>query len=351
MPKSRNAKPPAHVTVKMVAEQAGVSIGAVSSVLNNRHLERRISLATVEKVRGVAARLGYLPNLGARRLRSSAGIKNSLVLAFVTSFEAPLGLVGDLIYQLRQSVAAGSGQSGRSFSVVIEMFSAGHLAEMPGLLTRDHFNAAIIANTTADDDVFLHRTHLSYPVVLVNRAIPGYSCVVEDPKCGGQAAELLAGGKHRRLAVMHGMPLTQSTRARVESFMTTVTRLIGRPAVEIVADRLSETAAYESMTRFLRRKEPIDALYCATDSMAVGAYHAIKSKQLRIPEDIAIIGVGDYEIAPFFDPPLSVVSVSRQQLGAEASRLLLRQLGPNPGLPSTVEIPVQAMLRASTGHQ
>src|SRR6185503_9878340 len=144
----------------------------------------------------VAARLGYLPNIGARRLRSPAGVKNSLVLAFVTSYEAPLGLVSDLIYELRQSVVAGG--AGRSFSVVIEMFSAGHLGEMPGLLTSDHFNAAIITNTTADDDQFLHRTHLSYPVVLVNRAIPGYSSVVEDPNCGARAAEVLVHAKHSK---------------------------------------------------------------------------------------------------------------------------------------------------------
>ena len=59
---------------------------------------------------------------------------------------------------------------------------------------------------------------------------------------------------------------------------------------------------------------------------------------------------GDYEISPFFDPPLSVVSVSRKLLGSEASRLLLRQLGPNPNPPTKVEIPVEATLRASTGH-
>src|SRR5438093_127318 len=122
MPKTKNSKFDSHVTVSKVAEQAGVSIGSVSSVLNNRHLERRIPLATAQKIREVAARLGYLPNIGARRLRSPAGVKNSLVLAFITSYEAPLGLVGDLIYELRQSVSDGSSNAGRSFSVVIEMF-------------------------------------------------------------------------------------------------------------------------------------------------------------------------------------------------------------------------------------
>ena len=68
MPKSRS-KSPVRATVRGIADAAGVSIGSVSSVLNNRHVERRISPATVEKIRAAAAELGYLPNISARRLR------------------------------------------------------------------------------------------------------------------------------------------------------------------------------------------------------------------------------------------------------------------------------------------
>ena len=61
------------------------------------------------------------------------------------------------------------------------------------------------------------------------------------------------------------------------------------------------------------------------------------------------MGVGDYDISAFFDPPLSVVGGQRSELGKEASRLLMRQLE-EPGLPPLkVEIPVQSIMRASTG--
>ena len=339
------------VTVKNIAAHAGVSIAAVSSVLNNRHVERRISPGTVEKIRGVAAKLGYLPNIGARRLRTGTGQKHNIVIAFVTSYEAPLSLVNDLIVELRQSVTnRGRGTRGRTFSVMVEMFPAGRLQDMPGLLTGDHFNAAIIANTTPEDDQFLNRSHLPYPVVLVNRAIPRYSCVIEDPAAGERAAGILVRGKRRALAVLHGNPLTQTTQGRVDGFMKAVSSQLGRPAHEIVSHKLSEGAAHEAMSRFLRRGERIDGLYTVTDSMALGAYHAIKQKGLRIPDDIAVVGVGDYDISAFCDPPLSVVGVVRNNLGREVSRLLLRQLGQAGLLPLRVEIPVLSVLRASTGH-
>ena len=339
------------VTVRNIADHAGVSIGAVSSVLNNRQVERRISPETVEKIRGAAAKLGYLPNISARRLRSGTGQKHNIVIAFVTSYEAPLSLVNHLIAELRQSVIdRGRGARGRTFSMMIEMFPAGRLKDMPGLLTGDHFNAAIIANTTPEDDQFLSRSHLPFPVVLVNRAIPRYSCVIEDPAAGERAAEIFFRGKRRSLAVLHGSPLTQTTHGRVDGFMKAVSVQLGRPACEIVADKLSESAAYDATIRFLNRGGCIDGLYTVSDSMALGAYHAIKQKGLRIPDDIAVVGVGDYDISEYWDPPLSVVGVERNKLGKEASRLLLRQLG-DAGLPALrVEIPVQSVLRASTGH-
>lgn len=350
MPKSQR-KPAGRVTVKNIAEQAGVSIGAVSSVLSNRHVERRISLETVERIRAVAARLGYLPNISARRLRSGAAQKHNIVLAFVTSFEAPLTLVNDLIMGLHDTVSRRDRPNrGMSFSVLVEMFSAGRLREMPGLLTGDHFNAAVITNTTPEDDQFLSRAFLPFPVVLVNRSIPRYSCVIEDPEAGARAASALVGVKRRHFGVLHGSPLTQTTQARVNGFIKTVMEQLGRPVQEVVASRLSETAAYEAMLQFLNQGGRIDALYAVTDGMALGAYHAIKKKGLSIPRDVAVVGIGDYDFSGFFDPPLSIVGVQRSELRAEVSRLLLRQLE-QPGLPPLkVEIPVTPVLRASTGH-
>ena len=92
------------VTVQNIADHAGVSIAAVSSVLTNRHVERRISPKTVEKIRAASAKLGYLPNISARRLRSGTSQKNNIILTFVTSFEAPLSLASHLIVELRQWV-------------------------------------------------------------------------------------------------------------------------------------------------------------------------------------------------------------------------------------------------------
>lgn len=344
------SRQPSHVraTVRGIAEAAGVSIGSVSSVLNNRHIERRISLATVEKIRAAAVKLGYLPNISARRLRSGVRSKNTVVLALITSFEAPIPLLKYFITALQQAVTAGSDYS---FSLLIEMFPAGHLHEMPGLLTGDHFNAALIMNTTAADDAFLSRVHLPYPSVLVNRAIFGYASVIEAATTGGRPAEIFFHGKRRRLAVLHGSPLTQSTRARMDAFMQRSVQLTGSAPAEIIADNLSERAGYEALQAFLRRGGKCDGLYALSDALALGAYRAIKECGRTIPGDLAVIGVGDYDIAPFFDPPLSCVGVSHRELAEQASALLLQQLARGAELGRTVAVRLVEALRASTGHR
>ncbi|MES2697902.1 MAG: LacI family DNA-binding transcriptional regulator [Verrucomicrobiota bacterium] len=348
MIKSRKKNGPA--TVKGIAAAAGVSIGSVSTVLNNRHVERRISMATVEKIRAAARRLGYLPNVNARRLRSGNHVKHSIVIAFITSFEAPLTMVTQFVAALRQAVAVGPRPAReRSYSLMIELFSAGQLRELPGLLSGEHFNAAIIANTTPDDDQFLARTHLPYPVVLINRSLPGYPCVIEDPNSGARAAEVLIRAGRTRLAVIHGSPLTQTTQARLDSFLAAVARGLGGGAHEIVASTLSEDGGHKAMARFLAKRIAIDGLYALNDSTALGAYHAIKRGELSVPDDIAMVGVGDNEISPFFDPPLTVVGVSRSRIGEEASRLLLRQLERKEET-GRIELPVETILRESTGH-
>lgn len=349
MPKAKR-KPVARVTVQDIADLTGVSIGAVSSVLNNRHLERRISPETVEKIRAASAKLGYLPNISARRLRSGTSQKNHLVLAFATSFEAPLNLASHLLVELRQAAGHGlAGPEDMTFSLMVELFPGGRLLQLPGLLTGDLFNAAVITNTTDEDDQFLATTRLPYPVVLINRTIPGYSCVVEDPEAGAAAAEVLERARRRRLGVLHGTPLTQTTRCRVDSFCSAVAARPGRSVQGIAATALTEAAAYEATLRYLDAGERIDGLYAVTDGMALGAYHAIKEKGLRIPQDIAVVGVGDYDISAFFDPPLTVAGVQRDELGREASRLLWRQLEQAGRPPLKVEVPVQTVLRASTG--
>jgi LacI family transcriptional regulator len=115
-----------------------------------------------------------------------------------------------------------------------------------------------------------------------------------------------------------------------------------------VARGLNEEAAREAMAQFLARGLPLDGLYTVTDGLALGAYQAIKRAGKTIPGDIAVVGIGDYEISPFFDPPLSSVGVSHSELAHAAARMLLRRIGQAKRGSVRLTVPVVERLREST---
>ncbi len=340
---SQNDKP---VTITTIAGRIGVSVATVSSVLNNRHHQRRISPETVRKVQQAAAEAGYLPNVSARRLRS--GQSRYLVLAVVTSYQAPLPLVSATIVTLHRLVSEQTYKNIHS-TITVEMFDAGKLSEVPGLLDGSRFNGAIIANTVAEDDAFLAQNQFAIPVVLIGRDIPNYSSVRDLPeKTGQQAAEILISADSKRLAVLHAKLLTQTTSGRLQGFCQKAKSLGANAPSKIIAEGFSEGDGYRAMKQFLTQGQQIDGLYSILDSLAVGAYRAIKESGLRIPEDVAIIGTGDYPMASYLDPPLSTFTRLQYNLHEEAARLLLRQLTGEIRTPTNILIPISPVLRQST---
>ena len=343
--------PSARVTVQDIAEAANVSIGTVSTVLQNRHVERRIPLQTVTRIRETAAALGYLPNINARRLRSLKSEKNNVILALLTSFEAPLNLVTQFLSELRKAAEESpQAKNGISFSMVIELFPAGKLSEMPGLLTGDHCNAAIIKNTTSEDDNFLACNHPPFPVVLVNRLVQGYTSVLSQPGSGKRALEILAQARCKKSAVLRGNPMTQSTQRRVEAFSRASTELFGYTTQEIIANNLSEKDGYIAMKDFLRGGKKCDGLYAVSDALCMGACLAIREAGLRIPKDIAVVGVGDYEYADFFEPSLTTVGARHDLLAKKSSQLLVHHLFNAAAKPEVAYVATREVQRASTAR-
>lgn len=234
------------ITIAMLAERIGVSVATVSSVLNNRYKQRRISTDTVLKVQKAAVEAGYLPNVAARRLRS--GYSNQyLVLAAITSYQAPLPLVSGTVAALHRLTSDEKYRNLHSM-ITVEMFDAGKLAELPGLLDGSRFNGAIIANTVADDDAFLATNKFSIPVVLVGRDIPNYSSVRASPeKTGQQAADIIISTDSRKPAVLYSKLLTQTTSGRLKGFSEKISKLAMKEPVKLVAEGFGEKDGYKAL--------------------------------------------------------------------------------------------------------
>jgi LacI family transcriptional regulator len=336
------------VTIYEIARHVGVSPAAVSSVLSNRHVERRISAATVKRVRDATLELGYVPNMAGRRLRSHRPSTRQFDLAILTSFEAPLPLVGQALHALQSEVDARSTQHTR-YAVAIEMFHAGRLSEKPGLLDADRYHGVIITNTLPADDEFLAKARLPCAAVVLGRRIPGYFCVLEVPDfVGRRSAEVLLDAGCKKPAVIHGQSLTQATSERVAAFHRTIKARRKQPPAAIVSDGLQPRNAIAALDKFLADGGRCDGLFAVTDSLAVGAYRAFQQHHLSIPGDVAVVGVGDHELAEFFTPPLSTLAGANDAMVAEAVPLLFHQLGGSDDRPREILVVPPVYLRGST---
>lgn len=347
MPK-RSRTTPRHVTVGDVAALAGVSTGAVSAVLNNRAEERGIGSGAANRVREAARQLGYKPNISARLMRrGSAG--QPLILALITSYEAPEGVIShamSLIHHLQEAKA----KERFTVQVVIEMFSAGRVHELPGLLSGEGFNLAVITNTVPEDDEFFSQHRFSYPAIALNRRIPGLPGVVDCPHMGQEAARILSRRRRKKLAVLHGIPETQATLNRKNDFLHYAAEMTGQPAGEIKADGLSQEAGYRAMKQYLASHPAPQALYCVMDTLAIGACRALRDAGLKIPGDIALLGVGDNSSSLYIEPPLSTVGPNHEYAMKALGEIILKSLA-DPGSlePTVVEVPMEIHLRESTG--
>lgn len=311
------------VRLKDIAKAAGVSAGTVSFVLNNTHQERRISPATVKKVRAIARELGYLPNIAARNLRSSDPVNRQIVLAIITSSESPLTLVGHLLESLKIKMHQ---NPALDFLINIAMFKPGELHALPGLLDGQRFNAAIITNTTKKDDAFLEKSVLPYPSLLVGREIPNYCCFVPSRNAGKVAFNALKKVGSRKPVVIHPQELTQATEKRVNQFTALAEKEFGEMPQRIICGDLSENAATRSMTNYLKKGGTLDGLFAVHDALAAGAYLAFRSLGLSIPGDVKVIGIGDSEWAPYLDPPLSCAGAEENSVYEKAVDLILSRL-------------------------
>jgi LacI family transcriptional regulator len=336
------------ITIVQLSKELGLSIATISSVLNNRHIERRISPKTVKRVQEAARKIGYFPNISARQLRAYRSENHPLTIAIITSFQAPLPLISVAISAL-ENVAQELEFKDIRYILTVDMFEAGQLRKLPGLLDGSRFNAAIIANTIPEDDKFLAENILTTPTVFIGRDIPNYFSVRElSDMAGKQAADILFASGSSKPAILMASMLTQTTKARLKGFLEDSEKLSGLVPQEIIAEGFREKDGYEAMRQFLEAGKSIDGLYTITDSLAVGAYHAIKEQKLKIPDDVSVISTGDNPVAPYMDPPLSTFTRSQVNMHEEAARLLLRQITGDVTQPTQIVVPVIPVLRKST---
>jgi len=307
-------------TIKEVAQRAGGSIRTVSRVLNEHP---HVADVTRERVLSVIEELDFRPNAAARYMRTG----QSRLIGFLTDEVAQNVFSYDLII--------GAQQAAWEHEKLLFLVNTGNdpQVEVRAInIMRDHQVEGIIYAAMYHREIKHSQLSDDIPIVLVNcfaddRSLPS---IVPDEIGGGRlATETLLKNGHRRIAFVNVAAKEPAPVGRLEGYRQALADY-GIPFDEALVRYIEEpfeglaTSTYDCVLSLLQMSDPPTGIFCFNDLMALGAYDAIRKSNLRIPEDVAVVGFDNVEVlAAQIHPPLTTIELPMFEMGQLAVQLLL----------------------------
>lgn len=333
---------PRQPTLATVAAAAGVSPATVSRVINGSAPVTAEIRAAVEDA---IAHLAYVPNRAARSLVTRRTDSIALVV------REPVGFgIGDP-YLSSMTVAASQSLVGTGVQLVVMMArnDSDH-AQLANYVQAGHVDGVMLISVHDGDQLPGRLVRARIPTVLGCRPSapqPDCSYVDVDNLGGGMsvARRFLVAGR-RRPATIAGPADMRAAADRLDGFRTAL-REAGQGPPDVVHGSFTRESGEESMRELLHREPDLDAVFVASDMMALGAMSVLKESGRRIPDDVAVIGFDDVELARHAEPALTTV---RQPIADQARlmvEMLLSQLGPEGIAPHPVVLPTELVQRGS----
>ncbi|MCF1708915.1 LacI family DNA-binding transcriptional regulator [Tabrizicola sp. J26] len=285
------------ITLKEVAERAGVSRAAVSRAFTEG---ASVSAKTRAKVEKAAAELGYSPNMLARSLTTR---RTQLVGLVSNNFRNPVFL--QIFDQFTRAI-----QERGLRPLLLNLTEDTDPARSVQLLRQYSVDGVIVASSHLPTDFARAFRDAGLPVVHAfgrAEAEPKVNVVaIDNVAAGRMAAETLIARGYRQLGFLGGPEGASTTQDRLAGFSEHAARQ-GVPVTIGFAGAYSFEAGHSAMQRLLAQETRPDAWFCADDVLSIGALSAAAEAGLRIPDEIGIIGLNDMEIASWSNIALTTI--------------------------------------------
>ncbi|MGQ5261432.1 LacI family DNA-binding transcriptional regulator [Micromonospora sp. ZYX-F-536] len=332
------------VSLKDIAERAGVSLATVSNVVNGY---RPVGERTRQRVQQAIDELGYSPNLGARHLRRG---RTGLIALAIPELNNP--------YFAELAEIAIREAAGLGYTLVMENTAADREAELL-LLDGSHrhtIDGLIFSPVRIGRDEVLARS-ADTPLVLIGEGVydvPHDHIAIDNVAASHAAIQHLVAIGRRRIAFIGAAPGAdrQSAHLRMRGYREALAAagLPFRPQLVARTDEFGRLDGRRAMRDLLALGEPPDAVFGYNDLIGIGALRALAEAGCRVPEDVAVIGIDDIEEGRFSTPTLTTIAPDKEEIGRLAVRRLVARIeGAEVAAPLTVQTPFRLVRRESTG--
>ncbi len=327
----------ASVTIRDVAEAAGVSVSTVSRVLNDKD---DVAPETYQKVRAVIEELSYTSSLAARGIRSRRMYVIGLIMPDVG---APYSV------QVMKGINRAISEDGYD----LILYTGGDIRKESS--TNQERRYVSLLSSIADGVIVVTPTATSFstnsPVVVIdpNAEKPNCPAVTATNYAGALAVmEYLSSLGHRRLGFIGGRPELQSAAQRLQGYRDGL-RNAGLPMDPelIQAGDYTEETGFACARRLLSLAHPPTAIFAANDQSAIGVLRAAREAGLSVPQDLSVVGFDNIPEAVYVSPALTTVDQSIDKMSYMAAKMLIDLIQGETLEGNPYEVPTRLIVRDS----
>ncbi|WP_349409240.1 LacI family DNA-binding transcriptional regulator [Pseudalkalibacillus sp. SCS-8] len=330
------------ITIYDLAKKTGFSSTTVSKALNNYP---DVSEKTKKAILQTAADMGYLPNSHAQSLST----KKSWTIGVMFSEDNEVGMKHPFFNAIIESFRKHVEKEGYDLIIASRNLRNRDTSYLEHFLYRGVDGIIVICSDPKDPQV-QEMTKGNIPIVVIDMSNQNCSVVLSDNLSGAeQAINYLYSLGHTKIAHISGDPTTHAGKVRIEGYIQAMEKL-GLPFNEaylVNGGLFSIQEGKVAMGKLLDLNDPPTAVFIAGDHMAIGAMEAAKSRGIRIPEDISIVGYDDIEMARYVTPKLTTVRQDTDVLGVRSAKMLIKQIVQGKKIVTEEVIPVKLIERES----
>lgn len=335
------------ITIEDVAKRANVSKGTVSAVINAKNT---VKPATRDHILTIMKDLNFRPKGVARNLKNGGQDKNIGII------------IKDLNYPFYTSIASGAKEyaNGKGYSIIVTSSEDDHECEkkFTHLFSTKDIKGAIIAPIVegkAEIEHLFKLKMINYPFVLLEdvKGIQANIVAIDNIKAIKQAVKYLINSRHTKIVHFAGPSHSSHTHERIEGFRHAFSEspLVFNKDMIIPVGSHYETSHANTLKYFKNRdrKDYPTAIVCYNDQQALAVMTALKELNIRVPDDISIIGNDDISYAKIYPVPLTTIRAPQREIGLKAAEILIRNIESPAQLPiERVVLETEFIIRKSS---
>ena len=330
------------VTIREVAQKAGVSVATVSRYINRN---TPISKGVAERLKLVMTELQYVPHAAARHLAS----RKTRVVGLLLNT-----LHNDFFVPLLNGIEAVVRE--REYNLVIATYLLGSRDAPPPIGPHNTDGLLIFSDGLSDDDLISLNAR-NFPMVLLHRTPPDSlkipSIIVENKKITFELIEHLIKVHGRKRIILLRGPMHQEDSYWRETGYRSALEANGIPFDEklVLNGDFERHAAYKVLNEFIAAENqvPFDAIFTGDDDAAIGVLTALREQGIRVPEDVSVVGFDDLGFSAFLTPPLTTVSAPTEAVGRIAAEQLFSLFDKQYPEDNVTLLPTELIIRRSCG--